>query len=104
MCAACDGEIEILRSRMVVGQAAENLNLAISTDPALQIARFQPPLSLEGQGLHRLRDGGGYRLTGPDGKALGNGRWERCSNSPTPMKQASFWPCRPAQRPEKILS
>ena len=42
-------EIEILRSRMVVGQAAENLNLAISTDPALQIARFQPPLSLEGK-------------------------------------------------------
>ena len=68
-------EIEILRSRMVVGQAAENLNLAISTDPALQIARFQPPLSLEGKAFTVSVTESGYRLTGPDGKALGNGRW-----------------------------
>jgi tyrosine-protein kinase Etk/Wzc len=68
-------EIEILRSRMVVGQAAENLNLGIRTDGSLQIARFRAPASLEGKAFTVTVTEGGYRLQGPDGSALGEGRW-----------------------------
>ena len=68
-------EIEILRSRMVVGQAAENLNLGIRTDRSLQIARFRAPASLEGKAFTVTVTEGGYRLQGPDGSVLGEGRW-----------------------------
>ena len=99
-------EMEILRSRLVLGQAVSNLQLDLDIQPkylpvlgpwlarrasepsnpgflgmggyvsgneALQVARFEVPMGLEGQRFSLVLTEGGYTLHSPEGAPLGQG-------------------------------